>query len=231
MSVPFLKTPEFNTKLPSGKEVTYRPFLVKEEKVMLTIKESKNVKDILGCMVGTVSNCIVSGADIRELSYNDIEHLFILMRCRSVGEEVEINHKCKACGKESPVSIDISNIGLSKEYPESDVVMLNDEIGITVRPLGVDGMGKVAGIGEDNPLETIQYIVHTIFNSENVYNFADLNKKEKQEFVDSLSLSQVKQIMEKMAEFPRCSIKVNVTCPHCGEQEEINVEGIENFFT
>ena len=129
MSIPILKTPEYNTILPSGREVVYRPFLVKEEKVMLTIKESKNVKDILRVMKSVVSGCLLSGAKVDELTYNDTEHLFILMRCRSIGEEVEITHKCKECGKESPVSVDISNVGLSKPMPESDIVMLNDEVG------------------------------------------------------------------------------------------------------
>ena len=82
MSMPFLKTPEYNTILPSGREVVYRPFLVKEEKVMLTIKESKNVKDILRVMKSVVSGCLLSGAKVDELTYNDTEHLFILMRCR-----------------------------------------------------------------------------------------------------------------------------------------------------
>lgn len=231
MSIPILKTPEYNTVLPSGREVVYRPFLVKEEKVMLTIKESKNVKDILRVMKSVVSGCLLSGAKVDELTYNDTEHLFILMRCRSIGEEVEITHKCKECGKESPVSVDISNVGLSKPMPESDIVMLNDEVGVTIKALSVDAMTKVANTVESDPLETIQYIVRTIFNNESVYEFKDLSKEEKKEFVESLSLSQVKNIMEKLEEYPRCSIKVDVTCPHCGAKETINVEGLENFFT
>ena len=170
MSIPILKTPEYNTTLPSGKEVVYRPFLVKEEKVMLTIKESKNIQDILRVMNSVVSGCLISGAKLEDLTYNDTEHLFILMRCRSIGEEVEINHKCKECGKESPISIDISNVGLSKPIPESNQVMLNDEVGVTIQPLSVAAMSKVANTVESDPLETIQYIVETIFNNESVIN-------------------------------------------------------------
>ena len=231
MSIPILKTPEYNTTLPSGKEVVYRPFLVKEEKVMLTIKESKNIQDILRVMNSVVSGCLISGAKLEDLTYNDTEHLFILMRCRSIGEEVEINHKCKECGKESPISIDISNVGLSKPIPESDQVMLNDEVGVTLQPLSVAAMSKVANTVESDPLETIQYIVETIFNNESVFQFKDLSKSEKKDFVESLSLSQVQKIMDKLEEYPRCSIKMSVTCPHCGAVEEIHVEGLENFFT
>jgi Mg/Co/Ni transporter MgtE len=115
--------------------------------------------------------------------------------------------------------------------PESDIVMLNDEVGVTIKALSVDAMTKVANTVESDPLETIQYIVRTIFNNESVYEFKDLSKDEKKEFVESLSLSQVKNIMEKLEEYPRCSIKVDVTCPHCGAKETINVEGLENFFT
>jgi hypothetical protein len=231
MSIPILKTPEYNTTLPSGKEVVYRPFLVKEEKVMLTIKESKNIQDILRVMNSVVSGCLISGAKLEDLTYNDTEHLFILMRCRSIGEEVEINHKCKECGKESPISIDISNVGLSKPIPESNQVMLNDEVGVTIQPLSVAAMSKVANTVESDPLETIQYIVETIFNNESVFQFKDLSKSEKKDFVESLSLSQVQKIMDKLEEYPRCSIKMSVTCAQCGAVEEIHVEGLENFFT
>ena len=231
MALPILNTPEYETMLPSGISVVYRPFLVKEEKIMLTIKESKNPKEILKCMYNVVKNCLISGADAKDLGYNDVEHLFILMRSRSVGEAVEIKHVCEHCGKEFPLSFDISNVGLNKEYPKTNTVMLNETVGVTVKPISIVGMSQVITKIESDPLEVINYVIETVYTEESVTKFDGLSEDEKRQFLESLSLVHVKKIMSKFEEYPRCCIRAQSVCPHCGGTNEILVEGVENFFT
>ena len=231
MSLPFVLTPEHEATLPSGLRVTYRPFLVKEEKVMLTIKESKDSREILRCMKKVVESCLISGAEPSDLSYNDMEHLFILMRCRSVGEGVDMRHTCKSCGKDSDIKIDISNIGLSKEMPAETTVMLTESVGVTVTPIKIEGMMKIVNVVDKDPLSVLEYVVENVFNDQQVYKFSEMEAKEQKEFVESLSLGQVQKIMAKIEEFPRVCITTTATCLHCGATEELKIEGMENFFT
>ena len=135
MALPKLNTPEFTTTIPSGKSVRFRPFLVKEEKMMLMAKESISGEEVFDLVDRVVRSCVVDDTNVDDLSFFDVEHLFILMRVRSVGETVDVTRKCSSCGKSFPVSIDISKIGLSGEIPESNDIMLSETVGVTVKNL------------------------------------------------------------------------------------------------
>jgi hypothetical protein len=232
MSVPLIVTPEHQTVVPSGKTVIFRPFLVKEEKLMLTIKENQRTDEVMRVMKQVVSNCVIDDKfDVDKISYNDLEHLFVMMRARSVGESVEFPFSCKECDYEGATEIDITKIQLSRPVPEDDTVMLNESVGVKVKPVGVKGMAHLAKVADTDPLSMLNHVIEYIYNKEQMWKIDDMSQKEITDFVETLSLTQVQKIMGKVEEFPRCCIKDTVTCPSCQKQQEINVEGLENFFT
>ena len=232
MSIPLIVTPEHEATLPSGQTVIYRPFLVKEEKLMLTIKENQNPEEIVRVMKRVVGNCVITeGFNVDAISYNDLEYLFIMMRARSVGEMAEFPIKCEKCGYEGTTEIDITKIGLSKELPKDDTVMLNSTIGVKVKPVAVDGMAMLMKSADTDPISVLHYVIDSAFNDQQVWKFSEMTKKERDEFIENLSLPLVQKIMEKVEEFHRCCIKDQVMCPSCGEMIDVYVEGLENFFT
>ena len=231
MALPKLNTPEFTTTIPSGKSVRFRPFLVKEEKMMLMAKESISGEEVFDLVDRVVRSCIVDDTNVDDLSFFDVEHLFILMRVRSVGEAVDVTRKCTSCEKSLPVSIDISKIGLSGEIPESNDVMLSDTVGITVKNLDGKNLARLEGDGKKNVVELAKSVIKNVYTQSQVYTFSDFSIEEQNEFVESLSIKQLEKVVKKVEDFPRCQIKTEHVCPMCGEKNEIVVEGIQNFFT
>jgi hypothetical protein len=230
MSIPIIVTPKYETKIPSGKIVSFRPFLVKEEKVMLMMKESDSPKEIIGCIEKVVQSCVEDDTKVQDLSYFDLEHLFIHMRARSVGESIDINYTCEKCEKSFPLEVQIENLSLNKDYPKETIVMLQENVGVEVKPLSADSIGAYTGEDTD-VLSLSENVIKTVFNDQNVYNFNDFTKQEREDFIESLSISQIQKIIEKVDEFPRCVIKQSCKCTHCGENLDIEVEGLQNFFT
>ena len=199
MSIPLIVTPEHEANLPSGQTVIYRPFLVKEEKLMLTIKENQNPQEIVRVMKRVVGNCVITeGFDVDTISYNDLEYLFIMMRARSVGEMAEFPIECEKCGYEGTSEIDITKIGLSKELPKDDTVMLNSTVGVKVKPVAVEGMAKLMKDADTDPISVLHYVIDSAFNDQQVWKFSEMTQKERDEFIENLSLPLVLKLMEKV---------------------------------
>ena len=199
---------------------------------MLTIKENQNPEEIVRVMKRVVGNCVITeGFNVDAISYNDLEYLFIMMRARSVGEMAEFPIKCEKCGYEGTSEIDITKIGLSKELPKDDTVMLNSTVGVKVKPVAVEGMAMLMKSADTDPISVLHYVIDSAFNDQQVWKFSEMTKKERVEFIENLSLPLLQMIMEKVEEFPRCCIKDQVMCPSCGEMIDVYVEGLENFFT
>ena len=231
MALPKLETPTYETQIPSGKLVKFRPFLVKEEKVLLMVKESKNSKDIIRAMKQIVESCIEDDTESKTLSYYDIEHLFIHMRARSVGEQIEVMHTCSSCGEDFPFNIDITKVSLSAPIPENTNVMISENIGVSVKPVSPETVAASESNDSDRATIVVKDVIDTVFTDSEVHKFTDFTESERNEFVESLSLSNLQKILEKVEEFPRCQIKATRVCPKCGAENEITLEGIENFFT
>ena len=231
MNIPIVATPEYETTLPSGNRVKFRPFLVKEEKVLLMIKDSNDFEQVLNAMLKVVDSCLITKVDVKTLSYADIEHLFIIMRSRSVGETIDVNVTCKSCGESFPANINVNLITTTGEYPKDLKVMLSENIGVTVQPIPIRNMATVQKVADDHPIEVLYYVIDSVFNDQDLAKFSEYSSEDKIAFVESLSLIQVQKILKKVEEFPKCCIKTTLECPHCGEQQEVVIEGIDNFFT
>ena len=231
MDLPRLLTPEYDATLPSGKNVKFRPFLVKEEKILMMLKETDDFTKVLTTMKKVVKSCLVDDVNFKELSYSDLEFLFIMMRAKSMGEKITVTAKCDECGKSYPCEVDVTLIGTNKEFPKDTSIILNDGIGVVVKPVSVEAMPVVAEYSEKNPVSILYFVIEAVVTPDQMYRFDEMTQDDQTKFIDSLTLPQLQKIMAKVEEFPKCSLKVKNTCPLCGAENEIVIEGLENFFT
>ena len=198
---------------------------------LLMMKENAEFENIVSSMIKVVENCVESGLDVSNISYGDLEHLFVSMRARSVGETIDIKWKCEDCGETFPISLNVSNIMPSKEYPKDTKVMLGQNIGVSVIPVPAKHIGQVAKYTDSNPVEILHYVIDSVFTDQGIHKFSDYDIKERVEFIESLSMTHVKSILEMVDSFPKCCIRETINCPACGHEQEIFLEGLENFFT
>ena len=230
MALPKLETPTYNVVIPSSKrEVEIRPFLVKEEKVLMIAQESKDNKQILKAIKTILIACSDGKIKPDELTVYDIEYLFLQLRAVSVGETADLKVKCAACDHEDEVTINLKEIEVV--FPEKEVdsnIDLGKGVGMTLKPIS---MKEVESIKDDQDLlETIALTIDTIYDDDNVYPAKDSTKKELVEFVESLSHSHLEKIQEYIQNQPKLRYELTWTCTKCGHNNKIVLEGLQSFF-
>ena len=234
MALPKLETPKYSVEIPSTKEtIEYRPFLVKEEKVLLIAQESNDQKQIIKAMKDIISACTFEKANVNRLTTYDVEYLFLQLRAKSVGETVKVKVKCEECDHLTTITIPLNDIKITEPEKKVDsTLQLNEDIGITLRPFSIDDLSKVeAGTSANELTSTIALCIDTIFDKENVYDSKDSSKKELEEFVDSLHHQHIEKIQEFMLNQPKICYTVEWTCSECGHKNTKVLEGLQSFFT
>ena len=226
-------TPEFSLKLPvSGKVVRYRPFLVKEEKLLLMLKESKDNTMVLNNLNKIMQLCILDDTKVCDFSYADFEFLFLNMRVRAIGETIDLETECQSCGKKTPCVVDLNAVTEEMEnttVPDS-TIMLTDNIGVIIKPLELKNAAAISNLPENDQLKIIAAFIDKVFTESDVSSFDELSKEDQSSFIDSLSMRHISTIMEKVGQFPRLKTEVNYTCTHCQHEGKIEIEGLDNFF-
>lgn len=231
MALPSLTAPEFFTKIPStGKEIKYRPFLVKEEKILLMALEGNDQDEITNAIVTILGNCLEEGVDVSKLATFDVEYLFLKLRGKSVGEVIELrmSHAEGDCDHRTDVEINIDDINVTEERPE-DKIQLTDEIGIKLRYAGVNDLKGMDPDSSEDLFNLITDCIDFIYDSENVY--SDFSKSEIAAWLDQLSSEQFKKITDFFENAPKLRHVVTWTCPKCGKEDSMVLEGLTSFFT
>ena len=240
MPLPKVSTPTFDLVLPSnGKKIKYRPFLVREEKILIMALESEDMKQITNAVVQILSACILTrGVKIENLATFDIEYLFLNVRAKSVGENVEVNITCPDDDKTSvQVSIDIDTIKVQKDEKHKSTIKLDDNLSIKLKYPSLDQFIESnfeAGDEKDNINNTLSMItscIDMIYNEEESWNGSDSTKKELGEFIDQLNTKQFKMIEDFFTTMPKLSHKVKVTNPQTKVESEVVLEGLAAFFS
>ena len=240
MPLPKVSTPTFDLVLPSnGKKIKYRPFLVREEKILIMALESEDMKQITNAVVQILSACILTrGVKIENLATFDIEYLFLNVRAKSVGENVEVNITCPDDNKTSvQVSIDIDTIKVQKDEKHKSTIKLDDNLSIKLKYPSLDQFIESnfeAGDEKDNINNTLSMItscIDMIYNEEESWNGSDSTKKELGEFIDQLNTKQFKMIEDFFTTMPKLSHKVKVTNPQTKVESEVVLEGLAAFFS
>lgn len=225
---------KFEMTIPSmDKVVTYRPYLVKEEKILLAAFESQEQKQAMRAMVDTVISCVNEDIKSSELSTFDVEYMFTQIRSKSVGEVSTLVFTCEAegCNIETKIDIDLSTI-LVEKTDTKKVIELTDNISVEMRYPTYDGFVNnfKEGVSESEfGFQMLEDCIVAIMTEEERYSVSDVEKEELKEFIDSMTNIQFERIGEFLKTAPSMKKEVNFTC-ECGHDNNVVLEGIQDFF-
>ena len=232
MALPVLASPEFMTEIPSTKQkIKFRPFLVKEEKILYMALEGNDEKEIQNAIVTILSNCIIDeDVDVLRLTTFDIEFLFLQLRGKSVGEKVELlmSHSEGKCEHKTQVEINLDDIKIVGEISDGKI-MLDDSIGVKMRYPYMHDVEKLSGDDTMSLFNSLAPLIEFVYDKENVYN--DFSHDEMVTWLEQLSQSQFKVLTDFLSNMPKLSHEVKWKCSKCGETDSMVLEGLQSFFT
>ena len=240
MPLPKINTPTYEMELPSsGKKIKYRPFLVKEEKILLIALETEDMKQISDGLIQILNNCIITrGIKVQSLATFDIEYLFLNVRARSVGETVEIQLSCPDDGETTvDVEIDIDSIKVQKSKEHKNIIKLDDAYSMKLRyPSFEQFIGNNFEINDNvsdvtKSLDMITSCIEMVYDKEESWNASECSKKELTEFVDQLNSKQFKEIEKFFETMPKLSHTVKVKNPNTNVESDVVLEGLASFFS
>lgn len=239
MPLPTIATPTYELELPSNKKkVKYRPFLVKEEKILIIAMESEDPKQIARAVKDVITNCILTkGIKVDELSTFDIEYLFLNIRGKSVGEDIEVLITCPDDGiTQVPTLITLDEIKVQISPEHTKDIKLDDNLSLRMKypsmtefiksNFSVDG----SSVTVDETFDLISTCVEQIYNEEESWSASDYSKKELLEFLEGLSSKQFKEIEKFFETMPKLSHTLTIKNPNTGVESDVVLEGLTAFF-
>ena len=238
MPLPKIATPTYELELPStGKTVTYRPFLVKEEKLLVLALESEDTKQITTAIKAVLKSCVqTKGIKVEQLPTFDIEFLFLNIRGKSVGEKLEVNVICPD-DEETQVKVDINldDIQIEKSEDHNNQIKLDDELMMEMKYPSLDEFIKNNFDFKnenvmDQSFQLIASCIDKIYNEEEVWATADCTKKEVNEFLEQMNSIQFKEIETFFETMPKLSHTISVTNPKTKVKSDVVLEGLASFF-
>ena len=237
MPLPKIATPTYELVLPSSnRKIKYRPFLVKEEKILIIALESQDQKQIANAVKSILASCILTkGTKVDKLSTFDIEYLFLNVRGKSVGEQIEVMVTCPDDGKtQVPMSINIDSIKVQKNSEHNSDIKLDDTYTLKMRYPSLNEFIKTNFSAEDikvdDTFDLIASCVDQVYSEEESWTQADCTKKELTDFIESLNSAQFKEIEKFFDTMPKLTHKVKVKNPNTKVESEIVIEGLQSFF-
>ena len=240
MPLPKINTPTYELTLPSNrKKVKYRPFLVREEKILVLALESEDQKQITDAIIQIIGDCLITkNVDVTKLPTFDIEYLFLNVRSKSVGETVEVNVTCPDDGKTKvETSINIDDIKVIKDKDHKLIVQLDDKYSMKLKyPSFNQFIESNFDLTENNSevnksMSMIVSCIDMIYDEEESWDASDSSERELEEFVEQLNSKQFKLIEKFFETMPKLSHKVKVTNPKTDVESEVVLEGLASFFT
>ena len=238
MPLPTIATPTYELELPStGKKIKYRPFLVKEEKLLVLALETEDTKQISTAIKTVLKNCIQSrGVKVESLPTFDIEYLFLNIRGKSVGEEIEVNLIAPDDEVTSvPVTINIDDIKIQKKKDHTNKIKLDKTLMMEMKYPSLDEFVKNnfdfdGEVDMDQSFDLIASCIDKIYNEEEVWSTADCTKKEVKDFLEQMNSMQFKEIEKFFDSMPKLSHKVTFTNPKTKVESTVVLEGLASFF-
>jgi hypothetical protein len=234
MSLPKINVPLYELVIPSsGKKIKYRPFLVKEEKILLLALESEQQEDITNAIVQIIDNCVQSRIKSEELSTFDVEYIFLNIRAKSVSEELEFSVTCPDDGEtQVEVVINIDDIKVVKDDNHKDIIDIGDGYMVKMRypTLKYIMTRKTPDKNVENLFEYIVDCLEQIYNEEEVWETSNTSKKEIREWVETLTPDQYKKLQDFFNTMPKLAHTINITNPNTGVKSDVTIEGLANFF-
>ena len=239
MPLPKINTPTYELTLPSdGKKIKYRPFLVREEKILIMALETEDMKQITDAVLTILNGCIMTrGVKIEYLPSFDIEYLFLNVRAKSVGEKIDVNLTCPDDNKTSvTVEIDLDAIKIKKNKKHTKTIKLDDSLSLKLKYPSMDSFigNNFESAGDDtdikSTLKLITSCIDVIYNDEESWNGSDSTEKELEEFIEQLNTKQFQLIENFFTTMPKLSHSVKIKNPKTEVESTIILEGLAAFF-
>ena len=242
MPLPKINTPTYELTLPSNKKkVKYRPFLVREEKILVLALESEDQKQITDAIIQIIGDCLITkNIDVTKLPTFDIEYLFLNVRSKSVGETVEVNVTCPDDGKTKvETSINIDDIKVVKDKNHKLIVQLDDKYSMKLKYPSLDQFVEnnfdfeMAAPNESvsAAMSMLSSCIDMIYDEEESWDASESTKEELDDFIDQLNTKQFQEVEEFFRTMPKLSHKLKVTNPQTGVESEVVLEGLASFFS
>lgn len=243
--LPKIDIPIFTLKLPSNdRQIQFRQFLAKEEKLMLVAAESDDPLDIKNTIVQIVGNCVQDQLDIEKLPLFDLEYILINLRIRSVGNKLEVNYVCQntsdegspPCNTPFKVEVQLDDVNIIRgDTKKKQQVQITDSVGLILKSPEFG-----SALTEENPfsdvernkfdLEFFKAVVDSVYDKDNVYKLRDNTDEEISQFHEQLTKSHIDQIVEWLASLPRYEVVKNHVCVKCGKEHNIVINDLASFF-
>ena len=238
MPLPTISTPTYELIIPSSnRKIKYRPFLVKEEKILILAMESQDTKQIARSVKDVLTKCILSkGIKVEKLSTFDIEYLFLNIRGKSVGEHIEVMVTCPDDEKtQVPMSINIDDIKIQTEDSHTTDIKLDDTYTLKMKYPSLtefikNNFDNMSDLNVDDTFDLIASCIDQVYTEEESWSHQECTKKELSDFVESLNSNQFKMVENFFTTMPKLSHTVKVLNPNTKVESEIKIEGLQSFF-
>ena len=229
MALPKLNVTIHETILPSTERVIkFRPFLVKEEKLLLTALEDTSESSMMNAIKSIINNCVQEKIEVDKLPIFDIEYLFLQLRAKSVGEEIEVGIKCPKCNTTVQIMVNTDDIKVSKPKGHDRKVMITDEVGVMLSYPII----TTDGITSEDGMAIVKDCIDMIFTKEETFERGSFSDEEITEFVESMDTKQFMKIREFFEGMPKLKHDVKINCLKCKDEGEqiVTLEGLSSFF-
>jgi len=240
MPLPTIETPTYELKLPSSnKRVKYRPFLVKEEKILIIALESKDENEITNAVTDVLKKCILTkGVDVDNLPTFDIEYLFLNIRAKSIGEDIKLTVTCPDDNETKvPVTVYVDEIKVQKQRGHKPDIVLDDNMTLRMKYPSLNQFVKnnfntddEADTMVDKTFRVVADCIDTIYTEEDAWDAKDYTPQERLDFVQQLSSKQYKEVEKFFSTMPKLSHKIEVVNPNTKEKSSVVLEGLADFF-
>ena len=247
MGLPTIAVPQYTLTIPSTKkEVKYRPFLVKEEKILLLAMESEKSEELITATKTIITNCVYGDINVDEMPTFDVEYIFLQLRGKAKGEVLDLKYKCPKCEQDIIIDINIDDIAIRRNKEHTKDIKLNEELGVVMKYPNLSLQSKIIEV-EDKPeverlFETMIACIDYIYDKETTYPSKDHTEKEMVDFLESLTDKQFQKISKFFETSPVLKHDIELYCKNkgkvpkgekkkeCGYKEKITLEGLNSFF-
>lgn len=230
MTLPTLALPKYKINVPStGKTVSFRPFVVKEEKVLLIALESGEYSMIASAIKNVIKECTFGEIDTENSPVFDLCYIFINIRAKSVGETTEPVFLCEHCNTQNPVVIDLTSIEVKQDENHTNKIALGEDLGVVMKYPKLNTTDENSE-GVNSSIEAISACIELVYKGDEVFKSSEQTSEELVEFIENLTHSQFESILNFFTTMPKISHNVKFNCVKCEKETSLELEGIGDFF-
>ena len=232
MTLPKIETPTYELEIPSSKEkITYRPFLVKEEKILLLAQEAGEESDILNAIKQIIKNCTFEEVEVNDMALFDLEYIFLRIRSKSIGEKVELKLLCDDDGETyADVTIDLDEVTVDFPKEHTNNIQLTDTISLVMRYPQMSALSLTTVSDTETIFHMIKTSIRQIIDGETIYEQVDFTEEDLDAFIESLTSEHFKNIQEFFQTMPKLKHVVKYKNPKTKKQNKRTLEGLNSFF-